>query len=33
MKPSNIMLQSPDPKAGIKVIDFGTAKKQVSGEK
>ncbi|CAD8141516.1 unnamed protein product [Paramecium pentaurelia] len=32
MKPSNIMLASPDPKSPIKVIDFGTAKKQVSGE-
>ncbi|CAK58560.1 unnamed protein product (macronuclear) [Paramecium tetraurelia] len=32
MKPSNIMLASPDPKSPIKVIDFGTAKKQLSGE-
>ena len=27
MKPSNIMLASPDPKSAVKVIDFGTAKK------
>ncbi|CAD8139284.1 unnamed protein product [Paramecium octaurelia] len=32
MKPSNIMLASTDPQAKIKVIDFGTAKRCVTGE-
>ncbi|CAD8053170.1 unnamed protein product [Paramecium sonneborni] len=32
MKPSNIMLASPDPQSKIKVIDFGTAKRYISGE-